>query len=167
MKERLIYIDILRVLATVFVIGVHTVSLAITMVEYGGTAYYVLEIFNFIFLSCNLLFVMISGALLLPVRNERTGDFFRKRFTKVVIPMVVYYILTSAPKKVSSGFTRTTGFPCCAGFSPDPRGSAAFLAGLCDYLAVCAHPAAALYNGKYSGQCAFRAYGGYLSCLRP
>ena len=99
MKERLIYLDILRVLATVFVIGVHTVSLAITMVEYGGTAYYVLEIFNFIFLSCNLLFVMISGALLLPVRNERTGDFFRKRFTKVVIPMVVYYILYVCAKE--------------------------------------------------------------------
>ena len=66
---RQVYIDDLRVIATVFVIGVHTVSLAATMTEYGNIPSRVLTIFNFIFLSCNLLFVMLSGALLLPVRN--------------------------------------------------------------------------------------------------
>ena len=33
---RQVYIDDLRVIATVFVIGVHTVSLAATMTEYGS-----------------------------------------------------------------------------------------------------------------------------------
>ena len=90
---RQVYIDDLRVIATVFVIGVHTVSQAATMTEYGSIPFRVLTIFNFIFLSCNLLFVMLSGALLLPVKNESIGSFFRKRCTKVAIPLVVYYIL--------------------------------------------------------------------------
>lgn len=72
---RQVYIDDLRVIATVFVIGVHTVSLAATMTEYGSIPFRVLTIFNFIFLSCNLLFVMLSGALLLPVKNESIGIF--------------------------------------------------------------------------------------------
>lgn len=99
MKERKIYLDYLRVIATVFVICVHTVSLAATMVEPGSTSFHVLELFDFTFLSCNLLFVMISGALLLPVEGERPGTFFRKRFSKVAVPLVVYYILYVCAKE--------------------------------------------------------------------
>ena len=97
--NRKVYIDDLRVVATIFVIGVHTVSLAASMTEYGNIPFRVLTIFNFIFLSCNLLFVMLSGALLLPVKNEPVGVFFRKRFTKVAIPLVVYYILYIVAKE--------------------------------------------------------------------
>lgn len=43
-------------------------------------------------LSCNLLFVMISGALLLPFREETPGTFYRKRLSKVLIPLVCYYL---------------------------------------------------------------------------
>ena len=167
MKERLIYIDILRVLATVFVIGVHTVSLAITMVEYGGTAYYVLEIFNFIFLSCNLLFVMISGALLLPVRNERTGDFFRKRFTKVVIPMVVYYILYVCAKEGIEWIYPDHWLPMLRRIlTGSPVEAPHFWL---VYVIIWLYVLTPLlrFITAYSGQCAFRAYGGYLSCLRP
>lgn len=99
MKERKIYLDYLRVIATVFVICVHTVSLAATMVEQGSTSFHVLEIFDFTFLSCNLLFVMISGALLLPVEGEGVGIFFRKRFSKVAVPLVIYYILYICAKE--------------------------------------------------------------------
>ena len=42
---------------------------------------------------------MLSGALLLPVKNESIGNFFRKRFTKVAIPLVVYYILYIVAKE--------------------------------------------------------------------
>jgi len=94
-----IYLDILRVIATLFVICVHTVSLAATMVSPQCTEYYILEILNFIFLSCNLLFVMISGALLLSVRSERCDTFFAKRFVKVLVPMVIYYILYVCAKE--------------------------------------------------------------------
>ena len=98
-KKRKVYIDYLRVTATVFVIGVHTVSLAASMLERGTVSFKVLEIFDFLFLSSNLLFVMISGALLLPVQGEGVGAFFRKRFSKVAIPLVVYYILYICAKE--------------------------------------------------------------------
>ena len=46
--NRKVYIDDLRVVATIFVIGVHTVSLAASMTEYGNIPFRVLTIFNFI-----------------------------------------------------------------------------------------------------------------------
>lgn len=90
---RKIYIDYLRLLATVFVICVHTFSLARDQYVPGTTVYQTLEFATFIFTISNLLFVMISGALLLPVRGESASDFFRKRFSKIVIPLLVYYLL--------------------------------------------------------------------------
>ena len=132
---RQVYIDDLRVIATVFVIGVHTVSLAATMTEYGSIPFRVLTIFNFIFLSCNLLFVMLSGALLLPVKNESIGNFFRKRFTKVAIPLVVYYILYIVAKDSDVE----------AYFNGGSNGGTSFLAGLCDHLAVCTDAVYAVY----------------------
>ena len=96
---RQIYLDILRVLATIFVIAVHTVSLASSMVSPEQNSYFVLEIFYYIFISCNLLFIMISGALLLPVKKERCGTFFAKRFSRVAVPLVVYYIFYVAAKE--------------------------------------------------------------------
>lgn len=90
---RQVYLDYLRVMATVFVIGGHTVSLAASLTPPEQTAYTILEILFFIFSSCNLIFVMMSGSLLLPVRNEKTGTFLAKRFSKVAVPFVVYYVL--------------------------------------------------------------------------
>lgn len=98
-KERKVYLDDIRVIATIFVIGVHTVSLASTLVPADGISYIILHIFNFIFLSCNLFFVLLSGALLLPVQQEKISTFFCKRFTKVAVPFVVYYILYVCAKE--------------------------------------------------------------------
>lgn len=93
------YIDYLRVIATVFVIFGHTVTVARVDAAPGTLLFQVLEIFNFIFSSSNLMFIMISGALLLPVRGERCRDFFARRFSRVLIPMVVYYILYVCAKE--------------------------------------------------------------------
>lgn len=98
-SDRQIYLDILRVCATVFVIAVHTVSLALSMISIEHSCHYVLEFFYYIFISCNLLFVMISGALLLPVKNERCTVFFAKRFSRVAVPLVVYYIFYVVAKE--------------------------------------------------------------------
>jgi surface polysaccharide O-acyltransferase-like enzyme len=46
---------------------------------------------NSLFRSCVPLFVMISGAFLFPVRNE--GVFFRKRFSRVLVPFVVWCVI--------------------------------------------------------------------------
>ncbi len=87
------FLDILRVIATLFVVAIHTVSYAASLTERASTSYRVLTLFVFTFVSCNLLFVMISGALLLPIRHESAGAFYRKRLLKVAVPLVVYYVL--------------------------------------------------------------------------
>ena len=97
--SRKVYMDVLRVIATVFVICVHTVALAKTTAAPGTLLFRVLEVFNYTFLSCNLFFVMISGALLLPVKGERCRDFFARRFIRVFIPLVVYYNLYVCAKE--------------------------------------------------------------------
>ena len=142
---RQVYIDDLRVIATVFVIGVHTVSLAATMTEYGSIPFRVLTIFNFIFLSCNLLFVMLSGALLLPVKNESIGNFFRKRFTKVAIPLVVLHSVYRGKGRACLAETGPLDSDVEAYFNGGSNGGTSFLAGLCDHLAVCTDAVYAVY----------------------
>lgn len=84
------YMDALRFLAVVLVIVNHSVGPV-------GAAFSSL-LGNFAkgisadALVCNLLFVMISGALLLPYRDEKTGEFYVKRLSRVAIPLVAYYL---------------------------------------------------------------------------
>ena len=72
----------------------HTLELARTQLAPGTLPFQLAEVFHFIFLSCNLLFLMISGALLLPMEGERTVTFLTKRFSKVAIPFfcLLYFI---------------------------------------------------------------------------
>lgn len=98
-EGRQIYLDILRAAATVSVIAVHTVSLGATLVPAQSGSWYAFEISNYLFLCCNLLFIMMSGALLLPVKGERAVTFYKKRFLKVLMPMVVYYIFYVCAKE--------------------------------------------------------------------
>lgn len=97
--ERKLYLDYVRFLATIFVISVHVVELAKTQLCAGTLEFRITEVCHFIFLSCNLLFVMTSGALLLPIKGECLKDFYIKRFSKVVIPFLVYYVIYVCAKE--------------------------------------------------------------------
>lgn len=96
---RRIYLDILRFLATVSVICVHTVNLARSAYCPGTLTFELLEFHSWLFTLSNLLFFMISGALLLPIQGESAGTFFRKRFAKILLPMVVYYLIYIVAKQ--------------------------------------------------------------------
>lgn len=88
------YLDWLRFLAAMLVILVHSMqSAASSLFSSGGVGgwWYVLTGAAGLGLCCNLLFVMISGALLLPDREEGAALFFRKRVLNVVLPMAAYY----------------------------------------------------------------------------
>lgn len=98
-KKRLVYADYLRALATVFVIGVHTVSLGASLLEEQSKLWYFFEICNYLFLCCNILFIMISGALLLSETTESAIQFYKKRVAKVFVPMAVYYIFYVCAKE--------------------------------------------------------------------
>ena len=64
-----------------------------------------LRIMAVLFLNCNLLFVMLSGALLLNQKEEPVSVFYRKRIFKVVIPMAVYYLFYLYMGLYQSGLT--------------------------------------------------------------
>ena len=83
--------DLLRVLATYMVMQIHTGEF-----EYIGPHGEVLNTpgawavgwINSLCRICVPLFVMISGFFLFPIKDER--KFFRKRFTRVLIPFVLW-----------------------------------------------------------------------------
>lgn len=142
---RQVYIDDLRVIATVFVIGVHTVSLAATMTEYGSIPFRVLTIFNFIFLSCNLLFVMLSGALLLPVKMNRS-EFFPETFHKSCNSAgCLLHSVYRGKGRACLAETGPLDSDVEAYFNGGSNGGTSFLAGLCDHLAVCTDAVYAVY----------------------
>ena len=95
-RNRIKAYDYIRVLAVVFVIAAHVVQS--DSEPAAGTS-------AFMFLNCNLLFVMLSGALLLNQKEEPVSVFYRKRIFKVVIPMAVYYLFYLYMGLYQSGLT--------------------------------------------------------------
>lgn len=92
-QDRKAYLDHARILAAVMVILTHACSM---QANEAAAAWKIglLRALEGIGLVCNPLYVMISGALLLPTgKDESLGDFYWKRFFKVVIPMVAYYVI--------------------------------------------------------------------------
>ncbi len=93
-RERILYLDGIRALAAFLVIAAHVLApLEGQPFHRGSSLSYLLFLGCMFFaLTCNLLFFMLSGALLLPYREESAAEFIRKRFLKVVLPLLVYSI---------------------------------------------------------------------------
>lgn len=92
-EDRKAYFDELRCLASVLVILVHGMRAAAQRPEIAGSAlWYGFVGGSGLGLCCNLLFVLISGALLIPYREEGIGTFYQKRLMKVAVPLAAYYI---------------------------------------------------------------------------
>lgn len=89
-RQRTAYLDGVRVLAALFVIAVHVVEpVAVTQIK-GTPRDFFFQAVVLSVLTCNLLFFFISGALLLPYREETIGQYYRKRVVKIVLPFAVY-----------------------------------------------------------------------------
>ena len=81
-KERDVVLDILRALAILMVVTVHTWSLA----RIDANAYPVLSVVYACFHRCGVpLFVMISGALQLSAPVRPLGEFYKKRYLRILI----------------------------------------------------------------------------------
>ncbi len=122
------YLDKLRFLAAFLVILVHSMEGTASAVLAGAALspnsmppvrWFLLTGFSSVGLCCNLLFVMISGALLLPWREESVGAFYQKRFSKVLIPLVLYYffylrrsgLLSFSPSSILDGLKTVISGP--------------------------------------------------------
>lgn len=89
-RKRTAYLDGVRVLAALFVVAVHVVE-PVAMAQIKGTPRdFVFRAVVLIVLTCNLLFFFISGALLLPYRDETTGGYYKKRVLKILLPFALY-----------------------------------------------------------------------------
>jgi len=91
---RLVFLDALRVFALLGVIMIHVTGWILE--EHFGdfplSTWLVADVFNSCVRASVPLFVMISGALLLG-KSEPLWDFFRKRFSKILIPFFLYGLL--------------------------------------------------------------------------
>lgn len=86
--------DYLRTLAALCVIAEHSVCEAYTPnVSLGDPGYGTLRFILALSICCNVLYIMLSGALLLVPREESFRDFYVKRLGKVLIPTVSYFLL--------------------------------------------------------------------------
>ena len=88
-------LDILRVLACYMVVQIHTGEFFYISPEGGvlnGPGAFWVAIFNSLFRCAVLLFVMISGYFLFPVKDE-IQTFFRKKFTRVLFPFLIWCVI--------------------------------------------------------------------------
>lgn len=98
---RKLHWDYMRILAAVLVILAHACSPMVTELEETGGADWkrlVMVCGLTLGLTCNLLYVMLSGALLLTPKGpdesvESTAAFYIRRVSRVVIPLAAYYLL--------------------------------------------------------------------------
>ena len=89
-RKRNTLLDWLRALAILMVVTVHTWSLS----HIDSTAYPVLALCYKLFYRCGVpLFVMISGALQLPSSILPIGVFYKKRFTRILVPFLIWSIV--------------------------------------------------------------------------
>ncbi len=121
-KDRAVYFDYMRVLAAVLVILAHACSPMVELAD-AGWKRFVLVCGLSLGLCCNLIYVMLSGALLLNADADRetVGSFYVKRASRVIIPLVAYYLLLLSlnhevsflpPKNIAASLKRVvTGAP--------------------------------------------------------
>ena len=82
-KQRVLYLDVIRVLACLMVITMHAPK------PDAGTNPLILSSISLLMAPCIGLFFMVSGALLLPV-SLPMKEFYRKRMGKVLVPTLVW-----------------------------------------------------------------------------
>ena len=100
-KTHLLYMDILRTIAILMVLMLHSVSdLFVEPALYGTPAWQVLNILNTVSRAGVPLFFMISGCLIISDERPVTlSAFFSRRIPKIIIPFfiwnIVYYIYSA------------------------------------------------------------------------
>lgn len=82
-QKRIFYFDIIRIIACLMVILMHTPSPTSGL---DGISYHILDMLAE---PCIGLFYMVSGALLLPVKMPYR-EFLKKRLNKVVWPTIIF-----------------------------------------------------------------------------
>ncbi|WP_106832024.1 acyltransferase [Parabacteroides pacaensis] len=92
---RIVWLDVIRLVAMLMVIGVHCIDpfyISPTMranPEYTHWA----SIYGSLFRPSVPLFVMMTGLLLLPIKQQSLGKFYKKRIFRVLFPFLIWSVL--------------------------------------------------------------------------
>ena len=78
--------DVLRVMASVLVIAAH-----VFQAESVFDGSFSIALLGQAALCCNVIYIMLSGALLLPWKDESIGHFYLRRYSKLLLPLLLYY----------------------------------------------------------------------------
>ena len=95
--NRIVWLDVIRCVAMIMVIGVHCIDpfyISPTMraiPEYSHWA----AIYGSLLRPSVPLFVMMTGLLLLPVKKQPLGKFYKKRIYRVLFPFLIWSVLYS------------------------------------------------------------------------
>ncbi len=90
----MVWLDNTRIIAIFLVVLLH-VSVGVQWPSEPGSLFWIYTTSTDVLVRCCVpLFVMISGALLLePHKNESLGDFYKKRFSRILIPVLFWSML--------------------------------------------------------------------------
>ncbi len=94
--SRFLYLDLLRSMAACFAVAYHVLCVVMLETPAHTARWMVFAVGALIFLTCNPLFLLISGALLAGEKKESPWMFWKKRLVKTGIPLVLFYILYMA-----------------------------------------------------------------------
>ena len=98
-QENLFWADMVRAFAVFGVIVIHVAADVVTLWgKVPGSWWWAANLYDSLVRGAVPVYIMLSGALLLP-KAESFSDFFHKRFTRILIPFVVWTLLYLLWKK--------------------------------------------------------------------
>lgn len=109
-ESRIGWIDYLRVLACFLVVLSHSCDPFVGQFDANRTEFLTGAIIGSFVRSCVPLFVMMSGVLLLPLKMDME-TFYRKRIGRVVIPLIIWSLITPLLYYVYLNYAVTTSNP--------------------------------------------------------
>ena len=107
--NRIVWLDVIRLVAMLMVIGVHCIDpfyISPTMREIPEYTHWA-AVYGSLLRPSVPLFVMMTGLLLLPVKQQPLGAFYKKRIYRVLFPFLIWSVLYS----MFPWFTGVLGLP--------------------------------------------------------
>ncbi len=111
-KKDIEWIDNLRVIATISVVVIHVISAYLKFETQPTTNWWVANVFDSLLRFCVPIFVMITGALLLP-KEYQLYDYLKNRILRIIIPFVFWtfiYIILNYILLILSGNSLSFNF---------------------------------------------------------
>lgn len=104
-KNKIKYLDLIRTVAIIAVIVIHvSTSSAYQFNQISSTRWWFTITLDSLSRFAVPAFLMITGLLLLdPNKNDNLPTFFKKRFIKVIIPLILWTIIYSAKTSLGNG----------------------------------------------------------------